>query len=108
MPTARPTAGPPARGAVTIRGLAPDLKARLRVRAAHNDRSMEAEARAILEAALVAPEADTTDLGTFARRLFAPLGGVELDLPAREVARDPPDFGAGPPHKPAKGGTRRR
>ena len=38
--------------AVTVRGLSPELKARLRVRAAHNARSMEAEARAILEAAL--------------------------------------------------------
>ena len=41
--------------AVTVRGLSPELKARLRVRAAHNARSMEAEARAILEAALSPP-----------------------------------------------------
>ncbi len=41
--------------AVTVRGLSPELKARLRVRAAHNARSMEAEARAILEAALSTP-----------------------------------------------------
>ncbi len=79
-------------GAVTIRGLAPGLKARLRVRAAHNARSMEAEARAILEAALSAPEEDPTDLAAFARALFVPLGGVELELPPREPARDPPDF----------------
>lgn len=78
---------------VTVRGLAPALKARLRVRAAHNARSMEAEARAILEAALAAPEEDTTDLASFARGLFAPLGGVELELPPREPARDPPGFG---------------
>ena len=85
-------------GAVTIRGLAPDLKARLRVRAAHNARSMEAEARAILEAALAASEEDPIDLAAFARGLFAPLGGVELELPPREAARDPPGFGddAGP------------
>jgi plasmid stability protein len=85
-------------GAVTIRGLSPDLKARLRIRAAHNARSMEAEARAILEAALAAPEEDPTDLAAFARGLFAPLGGVGLELPPREPARDPPDFGdeAGP------------
>ena len=80
-------------GAVTIRGLAPDLKARLRIRAAHNARSMEAEARAILEAALAAPEEDPTDLAAFARGLFAPLGGMELELPPREPARDPPSFG---------------
>lgn len=79
--------------AVTVRGLAPELKARLRVRAAHNARSMEAEARAILEAALSAPEEDPTDLAAFARALFAPLGGVELELPSREPAREPPDLG---------------
>jgi len=82
-------------GAVTVRGLAPELKARLRIRAAHNARSMEAEARAILEAALTAPEDDATDLASFARGLFAPLGGVELELPPREPARDPPDLGRG-------------
>ncbi len=82
-------------GAVTVRGLAPELKARLRIRAAHNARSMEAEARAILEAALTAPEEDATDLASFARGLFAPLGGMELELPPREAARDPPDLGHG-------------
>ncbi len=83
----------PAGAAVTVRGLAPELKARLRVRAAHNARSMEAEARAILEAALAAPEEDPTDLAAFARGLFAPLGGVEFELPPREPAREPPDLG---------------
>jgi antitoxin FitA len=97
VPAPSPTAAAPSpRGAVTIRGLAPELKARLRVRAAHNARSMEAEARAILEAALLAaPEEDATDLAAFARALFAPLGGVELELPPRGPARDPPDLGAG-------------
>ncbi len=92
MPTPSSTAPTPG-GAVTIRGLAPALKARLRVRAAHHGRSMEAEARAILEAALAAPEEDPTDLAAFARGLFAPLGGAELELPPREPARDPPDLG---------------
>ncbi len=87
MPAQNTNAEPSARGAVTVRGLAPELKARLRVRAAHNARSMEAEARAILEATLAGPE-DATDLASFARGLFTPLGGVELELQARE----PPDF----------------
>lgn len=54
---------------------------------------MEAEARAILEVALAAPEEDSTDLAAFARSLFAPLAGVELELPPRELGRDPPSFG---------------
>ena len=95
MPVPVPNAELPARSAVTVRGLAPALKTRLRVSAAHNGRSMEAEARAILEAALAAPEDETTDLASFARGLFAPLGGVDLQLPPREPAREPPDFGAG-------------
>lgn len=78
--------------AVTVRGLSPGLKARLRVRAAHNARSMEAEARAILEAALSAPDDESIDLGAFARGLFAPLGGVDLELPARSPPRQPPQL----------------
>jgi plasmid stability protein len=125
MPVQTSNAEPPPRGAVTVRGLAPELKARLRMRAAHNARSMEAEARAILEAALAAPEEEATDLAVFARGLFAPLGGVELELPPRELAREPPGFGTGedwgsevagpipkaPARKPTKAagsGTRRR
>jgi plasmid stability protein len=78
--------------AITVRGLTAELKARLRVRAAHNARSMEAEARAILESALSRRDEDAIDLGTYARRLVGPLGGVELELPPREPAREPPDF----------------
>lgn len=92
---------PPVATAVTVRGLAPELKARLRIRAAHNSRSMEAEARAILEAALSTPGEDPTDLGTFARRLFGPLGGVDLELPPRKPAREPPGFVGG--KQPAAG-----
>jgi len=104
VPIPSPTTPAP-QGAVTVRGLAPELKTRLRVRAAHHGRSMEAEARAILEAALAAPEEDLTDLAAFARGLFAPLGGAELELPPREPARDPPVLGLGPAeeHQPAAG-----
>ena len=78
--------------AVTVRGLTPELKARLRVRAAHNARSMEAEARVILETALSAPDDETTDLGAFARGLFAPIGGIDLELPSRAPPRQPPEL----------------
>jgi plasmid stability protein len=105
-----------ARSVVTVRGLAPELKARLRVRAAHNARSMEAEARAILEAALAMPDSETMDLAAFARDLFTPLGGIELELPTRDLAREPPDFGtvrddatrAAAPASKSPAGARRR
>jgi hypothetical protein len=67
---------------------------------------MEAEARAILEAALAAPEEEATDLASFARGLFAPLGGVELELPIRGPARESPDFGAEEDASPATRGHR--
>jgi plasmid stability protein len=92
---ARSSSLPPIATAITVRGLSPELKERLRIRAAHNSRSMEAEARTILETALATPEEDSSDLGTFARRLFAPLGGVDLKLPTREMGREPPGFDGG-------------
>jgi plasmid stability protein len=66
---------------------------------------MEAEARAILEAALTGPEGQDSDLASFARSLFAPLGGVELELPPRDPARDPPSL---EPMPTAKAPARRR
>jgi antitoxin FitA len=68
--------------AVSIRDLDDDVKERLRVRAARNGRSMEAEIRAILAAAVSEPDASQ---GLFTALLdrFADIGGVELDLPPR-------------------------
>jgi plasmid stability protein len=74
---------------ITIRKLDDTLKARLRMHAARQGRSMEDAAREILRAAL----ADTrrpANLADAIRRRFAPLGGVDLALPAREKLRDPP------------------
>lgn len=48
-----------------------------------------------METALSAPDENAMDLASFARGLFAPLGGIELELPAREPAREPPTFGIG-------------
>lgn len=90
------------KAAITVRGLAPGVKARLRMRAAQNARSMEAEARAILEAALASPEEELQDLAAFARALFEPIGGAELELPQREPAGDPRPFSSG------EAGTSRR
>ena len=77
---------------MTIRNLDDDIKQRLRVQAAEHGHSMEEEARAILRAALTEP-ASPTNLTRAIRARFAPLGGVELDIPPREPMRDPPQFG---------------
>ena len=76
---------------ITIRNLDDDVKTRLRIRAAGNGRSMEEEARLILRAA-VGPKTRTANLASAIRARFAPLGGVELELPPREPAREPPRF----------------
>ena len=71
---------------MTIRNLDEDIKQRLRVQAAEHGRSMEEEARAILRTALT-EAASPTNLAQAIRARFAPLGGVELDIPSRELGR---------------------
>lgn len=71
--------------AVSIRDLDDGVRERLRVRAAHHGRSMEAEIRAILTAAVTQP-ADPLGLAQALRARFGALGGVELELPARGQA----------------------
>lgn len=75
---------------ITIRNLDAQTKTRLRVRAAHRQRSMEDEARNILRAALADESATSRNLGEAIGRRFRPLGGVELRLPGREPMREPP------------------
>ena len=77
---------------LTIRNVPDETKSRLRIRAAEHDRSMEAEVRAILDSALGKPE-PPENLAEAIRRRFAKFGGVELELPERTPAREPPDFG---------------
>ena len=76
---------------ITIRHLADDVKAKLRVRASTNGRSIEEEARTILCEA-VCREAEPENLGSLIRECFEPFGGVELELPPRGPMREPPDF----------------
>ena len=76
---------------ITIRDLDDQVRRRLRARAARNGRSVEEEARAILREA-VAGEPEPMNLAAFIRECFAPHGGVELELPPREPAREPPKF----------------
>jgi len=77
---------------LTIRNVEPAVKEKLRVRAAHNGRSMEAELRAILTEAIGPTRDREPDLAESIRRRFEPFGGVELDLPPRLAGRDPPRF----------------
>jgi antitoxin FitA len=72
---------------LTVRGLDDETKARLRVSAARHGRSMEAEVRAILKDALSSQQ-PSRGLGSRIHARFAPVGGVELDLPHRsEIPR---------------------
>ena len=77
---------------LTIRNLDAGLKERLRVRAAQHGHSMEAEARDILRDTLNGPGRPVVDLYQRIRSRFAPLGGVDLDLPPRELTDEPPRF----------------
>ena len=80
---------------LNIRQLDPSLKEKLRIRAARNGRSMEAEARVIIKDALSGADKPMTtgaELVDWIRQRFGPLGGVELELPPRGPAREPPDF----------------
>ena len=78
---------------LTIRNVDAAVKERLRLRAARHGRSMEAEARTILREA-VAGDRDQAEpnLAEAIRRRFAPLGGVDLELPPREFVDEPPAF----------------
>ena len=76
---------------ITIRNLDNDVKTRLRVRAADNGRSMEEEARLILRDA-VGRKPSSRDLVSIIREHFGPANGVDLELPPREPAREPPSF----------------
>ncbi|MGE0748054.1 MAG: plasmid stabilization protein [Rhodospirillales bacterium] len=75
---------------MTIRNIDDRLKARLRIQAAQHGRSMEDEARDILRAALSAEPARQASLVEAIRTRVAPLGGTDLELPARDPIRTPP------------------
>ena len=70
--------------ALSIRDLDDTVKEQLRLRAARNGRSMEAEIRAILTAAVIT-EAPRVDLFTALTDRFGRLGGVDIDLPGRHT-----------------------
>lgn len=72
-----------------------ELLARLRLRAMRHGQSMGQEALSILRAALTSQVEDNSGASLYAaiRACVEPFGGVELELPQRELQRDPPDFG---------------
>ncbi len=78
---------------MTIRNIDDALKQRLRLRAAVHGRSMEDEARDILRVALAANERPARNLAETIRARLDAVGGVDLEVPAREPIRDAPDFG---------------
>lgn len=80
-----------AMASITIRKLDDEVKARLRVQAAGNGRSMEEEARVILREA-VGPKPKPQNLVAIIRSHFGPENGVDLELPPREPVREPPRF----------------
>lgn len=75
---------------ILIRNLDERTKDRLRLRAARHKRSMEDEARTILRSALSEDAARPVNLADAIGARFRALGGVELELPAREPMREPP------------------
>lgn len=75
---------------LTIRKLDNALKAKLRLHAARQGRSMEDAAREILKAALAQKTRRPRNLADAIRRRFAPFGGAEIALPPRDKLRDPP------------------
>jgi plasmid stability protein len=79
---------------LTVRNLEDGLKARLRVRAAENGRSMEAEARAILRSTLVGGDRPSTGLGSRINRRFAGLAGDGFELPVRSESPRAADLDA--------------
>jgi plasmid stability protein len=72
---------------LTIRNVDAAIKERLRVRAAHNGRSMEAKLRHILIESGREP-----NLAEAIRRRFAPLAGVDLNPHRRVPVGEPPNL----------------
>jgi len=76
--------------AVSIRDLDERVRDRLRLRAARNGRSMEAEIRAILSEAVT--DAPAVGLGQALLSRFSARGGVELELDGRHEPPRAPDL----------------
>lgn len=73
---------------ITIRNIDIEVKSRLRVQAARNNRSMEEEVRVILKTALSQTTPNQQSLAEIAREAVEPYGGFEIELPVRDPIRD--------------------
>jgi len=74
---------------ITIRRLPENTKRRLRIRAARNGRSMEQEARELLETGLARADAEPENLGESIRRYLLPWAESNSRfLPPRQDPRD--------------------
>lgn len=76
---------------MTIRNIDDAIKARLRLRAARNGRSMEEEARDILRSALSSELPHPRNLADAVRERFGAMHGVDLPDVPRESIRPPMD-----------------
>jgi antitoxin FitA len=86
---------------VTVRKIDEGDKAKLRVRAARNGRSLEEELRHIIKVAanevdhvnaVLKREPAPDNVADAIADIFGRIGGVELELPPRTFNREPPRF----------------
>ena len=82
---------------LTLRNIDESLKAKLRMRAAENGRSMEEEARKILKLYLL-QKRGSEGIGSRISRRFSEIGGVDLPDTRRSDPRRPPTLLKDDPH----------
>ena len=79
--------------AISVRNLDDSVRERLRIRAARNGRSMEAEIRDILTRAVTGHEVSADLFETLIAR-FGKLGGIDLPMPVRATPARAADLSA--------------
>ena len=78
---------------ITITDLDDELMTRLKQRSEANGRTVEEEAKSVLAEAMPFVQPAPENLAETIRSIVEPLGGFELELPARGFAGDGPWFG---------------
>lgn len=79
---------------ITVRNLDESIKNVLRLRAARHGWSMEQEVRQILQQTVVREQSGGISFAERLNRRFAGLKVEPLPIPARQMARTPPDLDA--------------